>query len=233
MRTIVTGGMGTASEGGRSELLLDSSCQFCKRVREQPVDDWAPAICGLNNGEHQLFERCVKASRVKWLRRIRNGMGRLSHSDADDVFQETCLRVYRKAATFDCLRNGEPWFARVVFCEQVNFLRRRRRSRMRYLPLTFDPECHDSWLTNFEPPSREPNPVDECYERELALIELEAIDSLPIPLQQIYALWRNGLNDFEVAASLNLFVNQIKYRKRKVVAWLNKEIAQRLDDDLS
>lgn len=51
-----------------------------------------------------------------------------NRSDADDLYQETWLKVMKNFEKFDGVRNFEPWLTQICVNEYRNLLRRIRRS---------------------------------------------------------------------------------------------------------
>jgi RNA polymerase sigma-70 factor (ECF subfamily) len=118
-------------------------------------------------------------------------------SDADDVFQETALRVWRNFGTRPLLRNPRGWLMTIGYRA---FLDHRER-RHRHDPLV-DPVDHRS-----QPPEAQAE-RSEWSERLNV-----AVGELPADIRQVIILhYTGGLTLRETAAALGISLGTVKSR---------------------
>src|SRR5678815_2762606 len=72
-------------------------------------------------GDSTALETLIHRYRKRIYGVLVRGVGR--SADADDLFQETWIRVARRAATFDPTRPFAPWVARVAANLAIDWLR--------------------------------------------------------------------------------------------------------------
>jgi len=79
-------------------------------------------------GDMGAFEDLVDRHRMAVYRLARSITG--NHHDADDVAQETFLRVYRSLGSYDASRPFKPWLKRITYNTSLNAVRNgKSRSR--------------------------------------------------------------------------------------------------------
>ena len=138
--------------------------------------------------------------------------------DADDLFQDTCLKALERAGTYDGGRALRPWLARVC----VNTYRdglRRLTLRLRHIQTRGDAEGTDTL------PSAAPGPaeqaVDNAYKQALARC-LDALDDkyrVPLVLQ-----YYEGVGYDEISRLLGLNPGTVKSRLNEAKKRLRKQM---------
>ncbi|TET99261.1 MAG: sigma-70 family RNA polymerase sigma factor [Anaerolineales bacterium] len=137
--------------------------------------------------------------------------------DAEDLTQETFIRVHSRLDSFDCDRPFIPWVRRIAVNLCLNYINRNRRY---VLPLNDE----------FEPSvsrERSPERAQEDHERNASL--RQAICLLPAHYRAVIELRHfQELSYLEISKVLNIPLSDVKshlFRARK-------SLAQRLSTDV-
>jgi RNA polymerase sigma-70 factor (ECF subfamily) len=112
-------------------------------ARRDHVNDFDPALLiRAKNGDEQAFIRVVEFYYPRCLRFARNMLG--SEQDAEEVVQDTFVRVYDSFSRFREDARFDPWLFRILAnrCRTLMARNRRHRSVIEYgdLPLTASAE---------------------------------------------------------------------------------------------
>ncbi|MEZ4546959.1 MAG: sigma-70 family RNA polymerase sigma factor [Thermodesulfobacteriota bacterium] len=120
------------------------------------------------NGNEESFNNLISRYRDKMYNiafRVTD-----SHSDAEDVVQEACICLYKKAHTFRQSSKFSTWLYRIVTNEAISRLRQNKRSRA---------ESLDNYMPGFDDGGRHiERPVmdwSQDIEKKVAESELHAI----------------------------------------------------------
>jgi RNA polymerase sigma-70 factor (ECF subfamily) len=147
---------------------------------------------------------------------------RLSKGDRDlasDIFQETFIKVYRKAHTFREGTNVLGWLYTIVRTTYLNHMRRRT--------LVGLDESHD----NLQSTDRSMNP--EFREEQSTLKERveRAIANLPIEIREPFVLREfDGFSYQEIAEQLNLTLGGVRQRIYRAKQAMREELQDLVDD---
>ena len=136
--------------------------------------------------------------------------------DADDLYQETWLRVFRHMDCYDPGREFEPWLAKICVNTHRSALRRLARSPL----LDFaSGEDKDRLLDSI--PAQEETDYLPLY---------EAVGKLPDKLRQAVALFYfQGMDLAAAAEILNIPVGTMKSRLNKARKLLKEALADETD----
>lgn len=127
---------------------------------------------------------------------------------AEDLLQETFLRVYREAARYDPCRPLEPWLFRIARNLAVDHLRSRKRKPLASLS---GPE---SPTLEAEDPT--PGPVARAAAREREALLQKGLEKLRPSQREIFVLVDlEGLKYEEVANLMGISVKAVGARLRK------------------
>ena len=128
-----------------------------------------------------------------------------SREQAEDLFQETFVRVHTRAATFEGRGRFKAWLFSIATRQAVDFLRRARRAPT--VPL--QDEESGSLLDSL--PSGDPSPSDAAEQAEQAAMVQRAIGKLP-PRQRATLLlaYFEGLSYPDVAKTMGCSVGTVK-----------------------
>ncbi len=133
-----------------------------------------------------------------------------NHADADDVMQETFIKVYRSIHTFRRDAAFETWLYRITVNEALNFVKRRERRRECTLETTVETEYeatarHHAQLAN--------DPHTQAEKSELRQYVTEAVNSLSLKHRTVVILHEfEGLTHAEIASILNCSEGTVRSR---------------------
>jgi len=156
-----------------------------------------------------------------YARRLYNTVLRITknHEDAEDVLQETFLRVHLALGGFEGRSSFYSWASRIAINSALMVLRR-RRARPEF---PFDLSSGDGYdLPHFEIRDSSPNPEQICHGREQVLRILRSINSLQPKMQETMQLSMDKECSMkEIARTLGISVASAKsrlYRARRHIA---------------
>jgi len=133
----------------------------------------------------------------------------ITHENADDVLQNTFLRIYKSLANFKQESSLNTWMYRIAFHESIRFLALNKKK-------TFD-SLHD--INNHYLNTLVTDPFFDGDEIQLKLHNILA--TLPEKDRQIFQMkYYDDLQFNEIADVLNINVNTIKtsyYRAAKII----------------
>lgn len=142
--------------------------------------------------------------------------------DADDLFQDTCLRALERAGTYDGGRPLRPWLARVC----VNTYRdglRRLTLRLRHSQTRGDVER--DWTETL--PSATPGPAEQAVDNAFKEALVRCLDTLddkyrvPLVLQ-----YYEGVGYDEISRLLGLNPGTVKSRMNEAKKRLRKQMEE-------
>jgi RNA polymerase sigma-70 factor, ECF subfamily len=120
-----------------------------------------------------------------------------SESSAEDVTQDTFIRVFAKIATFDETKSFEAWLYRVTINVAKNHFRKNKLIQ----------------LIDFAAPSQEAGPSLQVLQKEQDRLLWKQIHSLPYKLQSVIILkYMNECSQEEIAEILNIPIGTVKSR---------------------
>jgi RNA polymerase sigma-70 factor (ECF subfamily) len=146
--------------------------------------------------------------------------------EADDLFQETWLRVVKHLISKTLIRNFKAWIFTITMNVHRSDLRKKRVRR-----LFFSNRKIDSNMLNDHNPIMEtavvPKVSDASGEVELKLAMKSAISRLPLKQRQVFLLKEvEGFKHSEISEILNLPVGTIKSLLHRTIKYLQKELAE-------
>ena len=133
-----------------------------------------------------------------------------NHADADDVMQETFIKVYRSIHTFRRDAAFETWLYRIVVNEALNFVKRRERRR----ECTFETATEAEYEATARYRAQLANdPQAHAEKAELRQYVTEAVNSLPLKHRTVVILHEfEGLTHAEIASILNCSEGTVRSR---------------------
>jgi len=149
-----------------------------------------------------------------------------NHSEADDLFQETWLRVVKHLNSKTVIRNFKAWIFTITMNLHRSELRKKRIRRF-----FFSNQKINSEMLNDSHPIAEstiiPKVSDTSNEVELNLAITSAIRSLPEKQRQVFLLKEvEGFKHTEISEILNLPVGTIKSLLHRIIKHLQIELAE-------
>jgi RNA polymerase sigma-70 factor (ECF subfamily) len=144
--------------------------------------------------------------------------------DAEDVVQETFLRVYEKMGQFEGKSQFSSWVTRIAINQALTCLRRRGRVKF----VSVDEELGDGEGPMFLGlPERRPDP-EQCY-RVLQCQELlrNAISEMPRTCRETFLLYQSDDKSLEeIARSLGVSMPAVKSRLLRAKRLLRKKLSK-------
>ena len=133
-----------------------------------------------------------------------------NHEDANDVMQETFIKVYQSIHTFRQEAAFETWIYRITVNEALNFVKRRERRRETPLSTTEESEYDPSVRQKAE---MENDPQVNAEKAELRHWVTKAVNSLSLKHRIVVVLHElEGLTHAEIASILNCSEGTVRSR---------------------
>ena len=140
-----------------------------------------------------------------------------SRHDAEDLTQQTFLKVWSSLDSFASRSKFSTWLYRIAHNTYLDWLRKKTGS-VQVNSEKWWQECIDE----------NPGPFANLAERHLALRLYEAVDKLDEDKKQVVHLhYYQGLSIRETAKVLNIATSTVKYRLREVLKILRVELGVR------
>ena len=133
-----------------------------------------------------------------------------NHEDANDVMQETFIKVYQSIHTFRQEAAFETWVYKIAVNEALNFVKRRERRRESPLSTTEESEYDPSVRHKVE---MENDPQINAEKTELRHWVTKAVNSLSLKHRVVVILHElEGLTHAEIASILNCSEGTVRSR---------------------
>jgi len=183
-----------------------------------PQDEWASTLLKIaRDRDRQAFAAAFRhfAPQIKSYGLSTAGMAGLQ-AFADELVQETMLKVWRNAAKFDPAKaSATTWVFTIARNARIDLIRRGAKHRA-------DIDSDDLWLE-----SDEGEPCDQLEQKRNAAAVRAAISKLPIEQAQIIGkVYLEGKSHSEVAAELALPLGTVKSRVRLALSKMKLLIAE-------
>jgi RNA polymerase sigma-70 factor (ECF subfamily) len=150
---------------------------------------------------------------------------------AEDILQETFIKVFRKARYFRHQAKFSTWLYTIAanLCRDELKKRKRRRS----VPLTesgAEPEREgQAWPRLLPLPDSSESPREEAQKREMSRVLLRALDELPESSRLVIELHvMHGLRYREVAHILKCPIGTVQSRMHNAIQLLRKKVRKKL-----
>jgi len=173
-------------------------------------------------GDGLAFERLVKRYEHRLYNYIRRMVG--SSADAEDLFQETFLRVFRHLNRFRTSARLRPWLYRIA----TNLCRDHLRRRHRRPALSLDASVGGNGAALADTVAvPNPGPEEWARERELAGHIEAAIGRLSVKHRSVFVMARyEGMAYDEIGRALRIPVGTVKSRMSHAVAQVLDDIGE-------
>ena len=133
-----------------------------------------------------------------------------NHEDANDVMQDTFLKVYESIHSFRKDAAFETWLYRIVINHATNLVKRRERRRESPLSGTSEMEIHPDLRRTADLAN---NPHLNLEKKERQRWVTQAINSLPLKQRTVVILHEfEGLTHPEIASILNCSEGTVRSR---------------------
>lgn len=167
-------------------------------------------------------EPALAALMERWELPVKRLLARivLNHRDAEELAQETFVRVWTQRARYRPEAEFRPW----CFSIAVNLARNRLRWWRRRPTLSLD-----AWMTDapgHEPAADQPTQAAALERTERAATVQHAVAALPVELREALVLFAfEQLPHAEIAATLGCTVKAVETRIYRARALLRKSLA--------
>ena len=205
--------------------VLVNSSSFDKVCESPGNQSDESLIRGIVNGNVDSFNNLISRHKAKMYNialRITD-----NHNDAEDVVQEACICLYKKACTFRQGSKFSTWLYRVVTNEAISRLRQNKRTRA---------ESLDDYMPGFDDSGRhKERPVTDWsqdIEKKVAESELHAIIEnalcLLSPLDKSIVVLSEveELTNPEIAEITGLTLQAVKGRLHRARIFLRGKLAE-------
>jgi RNA polymerase sigma-70 factor (ECF subfamily) len=204
---------------------MDSAYPIKGRPSEEPSDE--TLMSDARDGDMAAFEQIVRRYEAPLFNFLRHMTG--NAAEAEDVFQETMLRLYRSRDRYDPACPVRPWLYRIATnccCDRLRYLRRR-------LAVSLDsrggPERDGSPLADRIPDG---NAAPDAQVREAEVRERleQAVAKLPMKHRTVFLMARYEEMPYEaIGQILGIPVGTVKSRMNKAVQLLMTELKEFLE----
>lgn len=180
-------------------------------------DEWAEAISAIANTQDRqafarLYDACAPRLRA-WL--VKSGT---PQDEADEVAQETMIKVWQKAKQFDRSRaSGSAWIFAIARNQRIDLIRKKNVRR----------RTQDNFAIEYPVHIDEPTTPDaELASGDTQRHIRKGMEKLPKDQFEVVSLaFFEGLSHRQIAAKLDLPVGTVKSRIRLAFARLKSELA--------
>jgi RNA polymerase sigma-70 factor (ECF subfamily) len=157
------------------------------------IDSWGALLVRSRDGDQLAFEELVRACERRVLTIAYQITGNLS--DAQDVAQESFLRVYRSRDRFQDGRSFEAWLYRIVVNQARRSLSRGRRHRADSL---------EDAPAGSLPVDTAPDPHEQASAGNISDTMMVLLEELPPRLRSVFVLRDlQGMETAEISRILN------------------------------
>ncbi len=142
-------------------------------------------------------------------------------STAEDLFQQTWLRVMERIRHYDPQRSFEGWLFAVAHNLAIDYLRRRR-------PESLDGPVFSGNAESVQARSADPGTLDRILSRERADWIVEAVADLPASFREVITLrFEEEMKIEEIAAVLKLPTGTVKTRLHRALKALRQSLGKK------
>ena len=145
-----------------------------------------------------------------------------SPSEAEELFQETFLRIYQNLPSFRGGASFSPWAYRIAHNICIDSLRSPRKRI--FVSLEAETQSTQKTLED-RLEGTSPNPEDELYRRELGESIAEAVEQLPPKLRSVFVLYQYQHLPYEqIATTLEIPLGTVKSRMHAALKQLSHQL---------
>ena len=137
-----------------------------------------------------------------------------SQEDAEDLTQQTFLKVWSSLDRFKGRSKFSTWLHRIAYNTYIDWQRRNATSALK---------APDQWWLQYVDDN--PGPISNLAEHQLAQQLYEAVDQLDEDKKQtVHLHYYQGLSLRETATVLGVATSTVKYRLREVIKALRRKL---------
>ncbi len=147
---------------------------------------------------------------------------------AEDLFQETFLRVIRARSSFKARSRFSTWVFRIAHNVSVDALRKAGKAHLTSLSQPVEEGVERERTLEETLPAKQPDPAQALYREELDVLVESLIAKLPKEQREVLLLREHGELPFaEIAEIVGCTVNTAKSRMRYALESLREGLAQK------
>jgi RNA polymerase sigma-70 factor (ECF subfamily) len=185
-----------------------------------PVEDERDAIVrGLGRRDSDLLDLLIERSHHRLMRYLVHLTG--SHETAEDVFQETWLRVIERSGQYNGSSKFETWLFAIARHLVIDRSRKRRRSGSQ-------PWSESDWREEQSETSQsEPNPFDVAADHEEARHIAGAVSRLaPFYREVLFLRFQEDMKLNEIASVVGAPLSTVKARLYRALDALRSSLGE-------
>ena len=193
-------------------------------TEQQPLTD-SEVVARVRGGEQSLYELLMRRHNQRLYRVIRSVVR--DDAEAEDVLQDTWVRVYEHLNQFEERATFATWVTRIAFHEALARVRKSKR----WTPVEDET---GGILPAVERETQGETPEAEAMRGELNEILQSAVDALPDGYRTVFMLRAvEQLSTFDTAESLGLSEEAVKTRLHRARALLRRGLEDRVGPALT
>jgi RNA polymerase sigma-70 factor (ECF subfamily) len=140
--------------------------------------------------------------------------------EANDVVQETFVKVFQHAARWDAATEAVPWLMRIAVNQSIDQYRRGKRRGVYHTPLSEGD--HDQTIAD-----ETASPEQRAHGGELGERISRAVKTLPESQRAVFVLRHyDGMSLEEISAALNLSLGTVKSSLHRAIHRLRDRLAE-------
>ena len=176
---------------------------------------------GLRQRDPNLLDALIEQYRHRLMRYLLHVLG--NRVVAEDLFQETWIRVLERGAQYDGQTRFVAWLLAIAHNLAIDYLRKKKRAGMEELDA--EPADGPAW----EPPATGPSPYDLAAANETAQTVAEAMCRVPALFREILVLrFQEQMKLEEIAALTGVPLATVKSRLYRGVQSLRPALQGKL-----
>lgn len=145
-----------------------------------------------------------------------------SPAEAEEIFQETFLRIYKNLDNFRGGASFSPWAYRIAHNLCIDSLR--RPGKRIFVELEKDDSGEFSVLDRMAN-ERSPNPENELYRRQIGQSIQQAVEELPPKLRSVFVMYQYDHFPYEeIAVILEIPLGTVKSRMHSALQQLSHKL---------
>ncbi len=177
---------------------------------------------GLRRRDADVLDALIEQYRHRLMRYLLHMMG--NRVTAEDLFQETWIRVLEKGALYDGETRFVAWLLGIAHNLAIDYLRKRHRAGIEE-PIG----AGDDERESFDPVAPGPSPLEAAVRQEQAEMIAEAMARVPAPFREVLVLrFQEQLKLEEIAALTGVPLATVKSRLYRGVMALRPALQGKL-----
>jgi RNA polymerase sigma-70 factor (ECF subfamily) len=183
-------------------------------------------LCRIH-GDHKAFACIVK----RYERSIYNFILRMisSPAEAEELFQETFLRIYNNLENFKGGSSFSPWAYRIAHNLCIDVL---RRPEKRVFVELDGQKSDDLSIIDRHEDTQSPNPEKELYNYQIGQSIQKAVSQLPPKLRAVFVMYQyDNLAYEQIASILEIPLGTVKSRMNAALKQLSHKLRHLITTD--